>query len=662
MVFLIIFDHPQILTMYRVTFIYLLVAWQTMSSAQSNIIDSIRSLIHQSRDTIKVCDLYWDLLDEVEEVDGEKVLLICDTIELLARQINYKKGIARAYNGRAEYFKNKGDIPKAIELLSFELVLRKQDNDSLGIGRALNDIGASYSEIYFTDSAIHYYLLNLKLQEEIKNYKNIASAYANIGNLYADLQMHEKGVEYLKKALQTRLDHNDEKGSVYTLNNLAVAFGKWNKPDSAISYSIQGIEIAKKYNNVFVQGVITGGLAEIYKDKGEFQKSIAAATNSIDLLTKANRRPNLVYPLVNLAVVYNILKKPADALNSLDKGYVIMKELNLMSPLEIYLQEYANAHEQMGNHKEALKWWKEYMVLDDSLFKSENNRILAETETKYQTQKKETEIANQQLMLAGQKEQLLKQRLWIGGLFGTIGLMAALFYGYWNRYKRKKKEELDAAVIREQKVALRAVIDAQEEERKRVAKDLHDGIAQEMVALKLGINVLEQKIKNQLPEQLSHIQELSQQIDSTTKEIRTISHVMMPPVLETKGLAPSLELLCQSTLKNAGVDYQIDIEGITDRIDDKVKLGVYRVAQELINNIIKHANANKVLIILSLTGSGLLLKIEDDGKGFNFEEEKFKGSMGLLNIISRVSTLGGSIQVQSVEPHGSCSTIQIPIK
>ena len=269
--------------------------------------------------------------------------MICDTIELLARQINYKKGIARAYNGRAEYFKNKGDIPKAIELLSFELVLRKQDNDSLGIGRALNDIGASYSEIYFTDSAIHYYLLNLKLQEEIKNYKNIASAYANIGNLYADLQMHEKGVEYLKKALQTRLDHNDEKGSVYTLNNLAVAFGKWNKPDSAISYSLQGIEIAKKYNNVFVQGVITGGLAEIYKDKGEFQKSIAAATNSIDLLTKANRRPNLVYPLVNLAVVYNILKKPADALNSLDKGYVIMKELNLMSPLEIYLQEYANA-------------------------------------------------------------------------------------------------------------------------------------------------------------------------------------------------------------------------------------------------------------------------------------------------------------------------------
>lgn len=647
--------------MYRVTFIYLLVFWQSILSAQSNIIDSIRSLIHQNRDTIKVCDLYWDLLDEIEEVDGEKVLLICDTIEMLARQINYKKGIARAFNGRAEYYKNKGDIPKAIDLLRLELVLRKQDNDSLGMGRALNDIGASYSEIYYTDSAIQYYLLNLKLQEEIRNYKNIASAYANIGNLYADLQMHEKGVEYLKKALQTRLEHNDEKGSVYTLNNLAVAFGKWNKPDSAISYSLRGIEIAKKYNNVFVQGVITGGLAELYKDKGEYEKSIGAATNSIELLTKANRRPNLVYPLVNLAVVYNILKKPSDALINLDKGYVIMKELNLMSPLEIYLQEYANAYEQMGNHKEALKWWKEFMVLDDSLFKSENNRILAETETKFQTQKKETEIANQKLVLADQNAQLLKQRLWIGGLFSTIGLMAALFYAYWSRYKRKKKEELDAAVIREQKVGLRAVIDAQEEERKRVAKDLHDGIAQEMVALKLGVNVLEQKIKNRLPEQLIYIQELSQQIESTTKEIRTISHLMMPPVLETKGLAPSLELLCQSTLKNAGLDYRINIEGITDKIEDKVKIGIYRVAQELINNIIKHADANKVLIILSLTGSSLMLKIEDDGKGFNFEEARYNGSMGLLNIISRVSTLGGSIHVQSVQPHGSCSTIQIPM-
>ena len=629
--------------------------------SQTKVIDSLRIEILNTTDEKKKCDLYWDLLDEIEEIDGEQVLPICDKIDSIAQKIHYVTGMARALNGRAEYYKNKGDVNRSIDLLRQELILRKSENDSLGLGRALNDIGANFADIYISDSAIHYYLLNLELQEKLGNYKNIASSYANIGNLYSNIKLHEKAIEYLKKALQTRIVHGDEKGSVYTYNNLAVAFGGWDKPDSAIYYSLKGIAIAKKYTNKFVEGVIQGGLAELYKDKGDYEKSLQASQVSIDILTEANRKPNLVFPLVNRGTVYNILKLPDEALKYLDRGYSIMKEMNLMSPLEVYYEEFSKAYELKGKHEEALKWLKKFIVLDDSIFKEENNRILSETETKYQTQKKETEIAHQKLLLSGQKEQLLKQRLWIGGLISAIGLISALYFAYWNRYKRIKKEELDAAVIREQKIGLRAVIDAQEEERKRVAKDLHDGIAQEMVALKLGVNVLEQKIKNQLPGHLSHVQELGQQIESTTREIRTISHLMMPPVLETKGLAPSLELLCQSTLKNAGVDYHINIEGITDQIGDKIKIGIYRVTQELINNIIKHANANTVLIILSLSGSSLMLKIEDDGKGFNFEEAKNKGSMGLLNIISRVSTLGGSLHVQSVQPHGSCSTIQIPI-
>ena len=631
-------------------------------SGQTSIIDSLEYEIISTTNDIKKCDLYWDLIEEIEKADGERAFALCDTLVKLAEKIDYKTGIARALNGKAEYYKNNGKIKEAIDLLQAELEIRKAINDSAGMGRAINDIGASFADVYQPDSAIHYYLINLGIQEKLKNYKNIASAYANIGNLYGDLKLHEKAIESLKKALHTRLVHGDEKGTVYTYNNIAVAFGGWNKPDSAIYYSLKGIEMARKYNNTFVEGVIAGGLSELYKDKGEYQKSLDAADKSILLLTKANRRPNLVYPYVNRAIVYNLMNQPEEALKNLNMGYEIMKEMNLMSPLEVYYEEYSNAYEKIGNYKEALIWMKKFMVLDDSIFKEENNRMLAETETKYQTQKKEAEIAVQQLAIANQKQKITSQRIWIAGLVGSLLVLMALYYAYWNRYKRKKKEELDAAVIREQKNGLRAVIDAQEEERKRVAKDLHDGIAQEMVALKLGVNVLEQKIKNLLPEQLPYVQELSHQLESTTQEIRTISHLMMPPVLETKGLAPSLELLCQSTLKNAGLDYRINIEGITDQIEDKFKIGIYRIAQELINNIIKHANANKVLIILSLTGSSLMLQIEDDGRGFNFEEARYNGSMGLLNIISRVSTLGGSIHVQSVQPHGSCSTIQIPMQ
>lgn len=641
--------------------ILVIVIIPTWISGQSKLIDSLeKEIILVKNDTTR-CDLLYDLADELEEVNAARIPQVLDSLQILAEKIKYKRGIGRALNKKGFYAKENGNIPLGIKFFKEAIEIFNQLNDSLGVGTGYTNIGAAFSEIYQNDSAIEYYLKSLDIQTKARNYKNIASCYANIGNLYVDRKLHDKGIEYLKKALHTRLDHGDEKGTAYTYNNLAVAFGGWDKPDSAIVYSMKGIEVARKYGSALLEGVITGGLSQLYKDKGEYQKSIDAANTSIEILSKANRKPNLVYPYVNLGIDYNILKKPQEALKYLNIGFAIMKELNLVSPLEVYYEEFAKAYELKGNYKESQKWYKQFVTFNDSIFKAENNKIIAEADTKYQTQKKETEIANQKLELSTQQSQLLKQRSWIGFLLGSIALISILYFTYLNRYQHKKKAEIDAAIIREQKNGLRAVIDAQEEERKRVAKDLHDGVAQEMVAIKLGINVLEQKIKNQLPEQYNTIHELSDQIDATTKEIRSLAHVMLPPTLEAKGLAASLEALCNSTLKNAGVDYQIQIEGITEQINDKVKIGLYRIAQELINNIVKHSQASKVMIALTLSGSSLALQIEDDGKGYNFEESKNKGSMGLLNIVSRVSTMGGAIDVMNVDPHGSKAVVSVPL-
>lgn len=122
---------------------------------------------------------------------------------------------------------------------------------------------------------------------------------------------------------------------------------------------------------------------------------------------------------------------------------------------------------------------------------------------------------------------------------------------------------------------------------------------------------------------------------------------MVPPTLEQKGLAPTLELLLDNTLKNAGVDYKISIDGITTGLNDKINIGIYRIAQEMINNIIKHSQAKNVLFILALTGNQLTLQVQDDGLGFKEDELKNKTSMGILNIVSRVATLGGVINLKT---------------
>jgi signal transduction histidine kinase len=290
----------------------------------------------------------------------------------------------------------------------------------------------------------------------------------------------------------------------------------------------------------------------------------------------------------------------------------------------------------------------------DSVFNSQMAEKVADSQTKYETEKKEAEIATQKL-------ELLNQRIWIFGLLGGLLAFIVLGYLFYNRHRLRQKAELAAAVIREQKLGLNAVIEAQEAERKRIAKDLHDGIAQELVALKLGFDALGRRIGKIAPDESTGFAELNAQLDTSCTEVRNIAHVMMPPTLEQHGLAPSLELLLRNTAQPAGLQVQFDSRDLPPKLDEKTQIGLYRIMQELLNNIIKHARASKVMIQLFSIDNQLVMRVEDDGQGFDFETARQKGTMGVLNILSRVSTLGGEFFSERNQPQGTVSVVRVPV-
>ena len=309
---------------------------------------------------------------------------------------------------------------------------------------------------------------------------------------------------------------------------------------------------------------------------------------------------------------------------------------------------------QNGHYDQALVWFKKFMALDDSLFKAENVKNLADVETKYQAEKKEKELIEQ-------KAENFRQRTWLIALAGSVLLLLVLGYLFYNRYRLRQKAILDAAIIKEQQLGLNAVIEAQEAERKRIAKDLHDGIAQELVALKLGFTLLQNKIETLAPTEASTLTTLAEQLNEACTEIRSISHVMLPPTLEKYGLVPSLEMLLRNSIEQVGVQAEFEHFNLPERLEEKTELGLYRIAQELLNNILKHAHASKVILQLYKAGNSLVMRIEDNGQSFDFDDAKRKGSMGLLNILSRVSTLGGTFTSEQGTPLGTISTIRIPV-
>lgn len=629
--------------------------------AQSPLADSLRREYQKSKAPLQQIELYYALAREVQMQDLDLSLAYADTLEKMAKAAKSLVGEAHALHIRGGAYQDKKEKAAAIRTFKKQLEIGKKINDQKVQSDAYNGLGGTYQDFFQNDSAQHYLLLGAKMREKMGDLENAASAYSNLGNVYSDAELHDRAIEYLEKALEIRLKVGDERRTVFTYNNLAVAHGAKKEYEKSLDYSYKGIAMALKNNNKFVAGVMLGGVCHLLHETGKDQEAISKCEQSIQYLQEAKRETNLVFPYVNLAAVYNSLGQASKGLSYALKGYDLMQKFQLVDPLAVYYEEIAHSYELLGQAQKALFWYKKFQALDDSLFTVENTKVLADMEAKYQTQKKETEIAKQQLRLEKQENQLFQQQTWLWGLgFGFLAF-ALLGWLFWNRFRLRKKAELNAALIQEQKLGLNAVIEAQESERKRIAKDLHDGIAQEMVALKLGFSALQHKIASIAPLEAQQVGQLAEQLDESCTEVRNISHIMLPPMLEQHGLAPSLEILLRNTLQGTALHYEFESSLVPDHLDEKVEIGLYRVAQELLNNVIKHAKADKIMVILYLAGGSLILRMEDDGCGFDFEQARSKGSMGILNILSRVNTLGGVFQTESAQPNGTISVIRIPL-
>lgn len=619
-------------------------------------IDSLYRAFHAEKDAVKKIDLLYELANENGLAGNpDDDFRYADSVEMLAKAANYPKGLARAYHLRGYGYRHKGQFAAAQPWFQQELDIFIALKDLQGQGYALNDIGSTWQDMQVPDSAIVYLLRSVDIKEKLGNMGDVASGLSNIANNYSDLGAYDKAIDLLKRALRIRRELGEEKRSMFTINNLCVAFGRKGDLEEAIAYADTGIVIALKYNNKLIAGVISGGMGQLLNDLQRYEEGIEWCARSMAYLTEVKREANMVFPLCNMAKSYIGLGKYAKALEVNQRGWAIMQKLNLQEPVDEYHENFANAYAGLNDFENAYKWHKIYFSRIDSITKNDNISKIATIEGKYN-------VANKEKVISEQRAENFRKSVALYALLAA--LLAAFVFGYlfYNRFRLRKQMELDTAVIRAQKLGLNAVIEAQEAERKRIAKDLHDGIAQELVGLKLGFDALGRRVNKIAPGESEQFAELNAQLDASCTEVRSIAHVMSPPVLEKHGLAPSLELLLQHTMQHVGLQTKLNAHDLPPRFDEKIEVGLYRIAQELLNNIVKHAKAAHVVIELYTVGSELLLRVEDDGVGYNFEEARTRGSMGLLNILSRASALGGVFETKQNTPHGTDAMVRIPIK
>ena len=621
--------------------------------------DSLLSIVDKQTDTVKVKTLL-ELSKILLHSSGDSSFLFSKKALNLSRKLNFEHGILYANNTIGNYYDNIGSYDLSFRHYKEALQIVLKNDDLKGRAIVYSNIGNVFVHKTQIDSAIQMYFIALKAEEKLGDKNGISQAYNNIGVAYYYQQNIPKTLFYLEKAnaLQEEVGNPDMiKKGYMNISALHLHQKDYNK---ALSFYFKALDLSRELDDRNDESMALSNIAITYFYKKQFDSSKFFQEKAIILKQSISDWKGLVNSYFNYGELYREKDDLTKAKEYYNKAIQISIEKEGMKyeRAELY-KALSNSYSSQQKFKEANEYLHLYMLLKDSLHNSEQTEIIANAELKYETEKKDKEIAEKTTSLVTKDLELERgKKRWYVALISFL-LMCTLFVVLFFIFRQRQKYRTSKLLIEEKEKGLSAVIHSQEEERKRIAKELHDGVAQQLAGVKMRFDYLQ----NQLDDNDPMKEELKLSIESLEKansDVRSISHQMMPLALEESGLIIASEEMFSISLNFSSISYEYQLLGITktDRFDPQIEVTIYRVAQELTHNIIKHSRAKNVIAQLRKTKSHIIFHLEDDGVGMT--KGVYKNGIGMHNIRSRTENIKGDIHFES-EKTGTIVDLRIPL-
>lgn len=622
-----------------------------LTHAQNAQLDSLAKVLPTLKGADRIpalSDLSWGL----HSIDARRSLQYGEELFQLAKGTKDSTEIANAANILAVAYYRSGRYQEALSTNHIAYNIRKKRDDKRAIGSSLNKYVNIYTDQVKLDSALYYGLESLRIFEAIGDSGAIAQTYNALSSIY---QKDRNWAESLKCARKC-YDISDAIGFVYAkggaAGNIGICLQEQGNTKEAIEWYEKARTHFEEVGSLVDLGNISINLGVVYRKEGQLEKAYEVYKDALDVSLATGEKSGEMTATGNIGAILNALGRPKEAIPYFERARELADQEKIG---RIRLQAYsglAEAYARTGQGELSTKALVAYIALRDTLYNEERAGLMAEMQTKFEVEKKEQE--NEFLKKENELKEQEKKRIQIGAIIVIILLLIAAYF-YYLGYKRKQETKLQKELVRERERGLEAVFDATEEERKRIAKDLHDGIGQQLSGLKLSWEGLSMN-----SESSDKMEKLTKVLDEACQEVRTISHQMMPKALGERGLLPALEDMLQKSLGLTSIQYQLEhfkVEG--ERFNERVEVGLYRVCQELINNIIKHSGASQVNIQFFKNKTNLVLIVEDNGKGFDPTTKK--EGIGLMNITSRLSTVSGEVTWEAGPKSGSVATVRVPV-
>jgi two-component system, NarL family, sensor kinase len=639
-----------------IVFLFVWMMVSATSLAQPNnqrMLDSMEKLLPVQKDSVLVRTLN-ELTWQYRLVDREKAIAYGNRAIAMGQQVNYQPGIAQAYNDLGIIFFDKENYDTAIALYGKAMEIRGKMGDKLGIARLYNKIGIIYQKQAIFDKALENQFAALELFKQLKNDIGISYSLNNIGIVNQNLGHYAEAANYQLQSIAIKEKIGDKLGLAGSYVNVGNCYYFDGKSDTAIIYFKKAVVICRALGDKEYLSNALNNMGTSFIELKLYDSALAVVKESFALRESLQDSKGMASCLNNLADAYILTKQYDSANAALQKGMAITANaVNCRNERNMLFKTYSKLYEAKGDMAQALAMHKQYADGKDSLFNDKVSESFAALETKYKTLEQEKKIQEQDFALT-------KKNYWIAGAVGLLLLASLLGYSYYRRFKLKKEKQMQQAIMKQQDLATKAVIEAEENERKRIAGDLHDGVGQMMSAAKMNLSAFEDRIQFATTEDKLGYEKLIALVDESCKEVRAVSHNMMPNALLKAGLASAVKEFIDK-IDSRMLKVNLYSEGLNERLDGNVETVLYRVIQECVNNVIKHSGANQLEISLVKDADGIAATIEDNGKGFDTtQKSKFEG-IGLKNIKTRIEYLKGTVDFDSSPGHGTLVAIHVPV-
>ncbi len=567
-----------------------------------------------------------------------------------------------------------------------------------------NFLGSLHFRKSAIDSAIFYYQKAADINKKLNNESALAKNLLNIGMAYRNLGEYEKTIELSLEAARVFDQIKDYKGMAIVQNMIGSVYFYQDRIEEAIPAMEKYVEYSRLSGDTMELASAHQNLGSILTAAGEYEQATANLNLAYDIFEKKGNILGMANNAINVGTIYleqedfvsaeSYFMKAYNISGSMDNPRLALEvntnlaitylnaDLNQQTfpysqkVLEISkqvsdkyfemraLNNQSQAHYNLANYKLAFDLKSESNLLSQELINEENLQKIAELEADYENEKKENQIAALEADRELKELVIQKNRVLQAGLGISLVLLVVFGTLWQSRRNAKQREELEKVKVRLKEEQLEAVISSQEIERKRFAEDLHDGFGQLISALKLNIARLDANNPKPITSEDRQVM-FDNSINILTEmygEVRNIAFNLMPTVLVKKGIVSAVEHLAEHFNSSGKVFFQVHAYEVDEKLSDLKEISLYRIVQEILNNIVKYADASQVDVQLVRHDGQLVVTIEDNGQGFDLQKIAQNDGNGWKNIHSRLNLIKAEIEIDSYpNSKGSTYTINVPL-